>query len=184
MPTDPALQQRLLDHWVKGSTWEGFLTFARKNVKEFKGVFEHATVPDDRVGWVNRLRRDVRILVIGADWCGDVVANIPAIVRLCELNPKLQFRILDRDTHEDLMEHFLTNGGKAIPVVIIGPPDFSEIRIWGPRPAPCQAIMTENKGKMPKEEIYPKIREWYQNDRHRTLYAEITDLIRDVTGSE
>lgn len=184
MPTPPELQSLLTGHWVQGSTWNGFLTFARKNVREFNAVFEHATVPDDLVGWVNRLRRDIRILVIGADWCGDVVANVPAIVRLCELNPNLQLRMLDRDTHEDLMQHFLTDGGKAIPVVVIGPPDFSEIRTWGPRPAPCQAIMTENKGKIPKEEIYPKIREWYQNDRHRTLYAEVTGLIRELTGSD
>jgi hypothetical protein len=184
MASESSLQQLLSDKWIRGSDWDGFLRYARKNVKEFRGVYSHAELPDDLVGWVNRLRRDIRLLVLGADWCGDVVANIPAVARLCELNVRLQMRILDRDRHEDLMEHFLTNGGKAIPMIIVAPADFSLHRRWGPRPEPCQAVMNENKGKVPKEEIYPMIRDWYQNDRHRTLYRELTDLIKEVSGSD
>lgn len=184
MTTDSSLQQLLQDHWVRGFTWDGFTRYARKNLKELEAVFEHAAVPDDLVGWVNRLRREIRLLVLGADWCGDVVANIPAVARLCELNPNIQMRIVDRDRHDDLMQRFLTNGGKAIPIVIVAPADFGDHRRWGPRPAPCQAIMTENKGKLPMEEIYPKIREWYRNDRHRTLYKELTDLIKEISGSD
>ncbi len=184
MTTESSLQRMLSDNWVRASDWDGFTRYAKKNLKEFRGVYNHAELPDNLVGWVNRLRREIRLLVIGADWCGDVVANIPAVARLSELTPRLQMRILDRDRHEDLMQHFLTNGGMAIPIVIISTADFREHRSWGPRPAPCQAIMDEKKGKIPKEEIYPLIRDWYHEDHHRTLYKEITDLIKEVSGSD
>lgn len=184
MSTDAPLQQLLLDHWVKGSTWDGFLRYAQKNVQGFHKVYEDSALPDDLVGWAGRLKTEIRLLVIGADWCGDVVANIPALARLSEINPAIQLRIVDRDRHEELMNRFLTNGGKAIPIVIIGRADFSEIRHWGPRPAACQAIMNENKGKVPKEQIFPLIRDWYAQDRHRSLYREIADAIKAVSGSD
>jgi hypothetical protein len=75
------------------------------------------------------------------------------------------------------MRHFLTNGGKAIPKVVIGNADFSKFGVWGPRPEACQAIMTENKDKMPKEAIYPMIRAWYENDKNQTLIREIISQI-------
>lgn len=184
MTTDASIQELLRKHWVAGSTWESFVFFARKNVERFKEVYNAAAVPDDLVGQITRLRPDIRILVIGADWCGDVVANVPAMARLSELNPRIQLRIVDRDRHEELMEHFLTNGSKSIPVAIIAPADFGEVRRWGPRPAACQAIMNENKGKLPKEEIYPLIRDWYANDKHRSLFTEITDAIGEVSGQD
>jgi hypothetical protein len=184
MATDPHLQRLLGDKWVQARTWDGFVRYARKNVDAFTKVYDAARIPDDLVGWTGRLKTEIRLLTIGADWCGDVVANIPAVARLAEQNPNMQLRIIDRDRHADLMEHFLTNGSKSIPVVIVARADFGDLRRWGPRPAPCQAIMTESRDKLPKEEIYPLIRDWYANDAHRTLLHEITALIQEVSGAD
>jgi hypothetical protein len=179
-----SLQALLGEKWVQARTWDGFVRYATKNVTGLKKVYEDARIPDDLVGWAGRLRMEIRLLTIGADWCGDVVANIPAVARLAELNPNLQLRIIDRDRHPDLMERFLTNGSKSIPVVIVARADFSDHRRWGPRPAPCQAIMKDNRDKLPKEEIVPMIREWYASDAHRTLLAEIAALIKEISGTD
>ena len=131
---------------------------------------------------IEAIGEEVRLLVIAADWCGDVVANLPALARLAELNSKIELRIVDRDRHLDLMDRFLTNGGRAIPAVIAYDPGLNRHAKWGPRPEPCQAVMLENKGKLPKERIIPMIRAWYLEDRNETLIAEILDLMDSVTG--
>ena len=133
---------------------------------------------------IKALDKDVRVLVIGTDWCGDVVANLPSLAKMADLNEKrLQLRVIDRDRHDGLMQHFLTNGGKAIPKVIIAAANMENHVSWGPRPADCQKIMVENKGKIPKEEIVPMIRDWYANDKFQTVQKEVWAAIKDVVGS-
>lgn len=174
------LQSLLQDEWIKGLTFKGFVNYSQKNVEEFKKGYEAVEIPDSVAQQIKGIKSEVRLLMLGADWCGDVVANLPAIARLADLSPNIELRILDRDRHEELMNHFLTNGGKAIPVLIVTNGDMSEHRRWGPRPAECQRIMDENKDKKPKEEIYPMIRDWYMNDKYQTCLREVLEAIRDV----
>ncbi len=173
----------LSDKWIQGLTFEAFVAFSRKNVERMRENYERTVVPDALAAEVEALDRDARLLVIGADWCGDVVANVPSIARLADLNEKrLQLRILDRDRHDDLMRRFLTDGTRSIPIVIIGPPNFARHGHWGPRPAECQRIMTENKEKLPKEQIVPLIRDWYGKDAFQSVLQEVWAVIKAQTG--
>lgn len=149
------------------------MRFSHKNVARMREIHDKMTVDPQVAEEVKGFAMEARVLVLAGDWCGDCVTNLPPIARLAELNPKLQFRILDRDRHDDLMEHFLTNGARAIPKVIAATADFARIRLWGARPAACQAIMDANKGKLPKEEIIPMIREWYEKDQGQTTMKEV-----------
>lgn len=177
MPATAPLQDLLQRDWNRALRWEPFLDYSLKNVDAMRAG--HAAVRiDPALAEAAKARgAETRILVLGADWCGDVVANLPILARLAELNPKLQLRVLDRDRHLELMGRFQTAGGNAIPIAIVAPPDFSRFSRWGPRPGPCQAIMAERKGKMPKEEIIPLIREWYARDGGQTLLREIWAII-------
>lgn len=173
MPDPDSLQSLLHLKWNMGLTWPAFLDFSRKNVEAMRANAAKTEIDPALAERVKSFAHEARLLVLGADWCGDVVANIPSVARLAALNPKLQLRVLDRDRHMDLMKHFQTNGGNAIPIAIVSSGDFSRRVRWGPRPGPCQAIMDENKGKLPKEEIYPMIHKWYEEDKNRALLEEI-----------
>lgn len=178
MPETASLANLLSDEWNQGMSFDAFLDYSKKNVDKMKENYEKTEISPALSADVNGFAKEARILVIGADWCGDVVANVPSVAKLVELNRRLQLRIVDRDRHDALMLHFLTNGSKSIPVIIVCPPHMRTFASWGPRPAMCQAIMTNNKGKMPKEEIYPMLRDWYKNDRFQTVMAEIWEMIK------
>jgi len=177
------LQPLLHSEWNHAFAWEPFVRYSVKNVDKMRENFEKTEVSEAVAGEIKGLTSEVRVLVIGADWCGDAVANVPSIARLATLSDKVQLRVLDRDRHDELMGHFLTNGGKAVPKAIIAAADFSKFVVWGPRPAACQQIMTDNKDKMPKEEIYPMIRAWYEQDKNQTLLGEIVGGIREITSA-
>lgn len=180
MGNSGSLQKLLISEWVDGMTWPAFVRYAQKHVEEFQKGYEHVRIPDNLAQEVRDLKSEVRMLMIGADWCGDVVANLPAIAALADLNPLIELRIVDRDRHEELMNHFLTNGGKAIPVLIVANGSMSKHERWGPRPAECQKIMTENKDKKPKEEIYPMVRDWYMKDAYQTCLKEVWDVLKKI----
>src|SRR5690606_13837367 len=69
---------------------------------------------------VRLLRREFKFVVLTEAWCGDAAQAIPvlgAMEELAEGNIELQFLL--RDENPELMDQFLTNGGRSIPKLII-----------------------------------------------------------------
>ena len=71
------------------------------------------------------------------------------------------------------MDRYLTNGARAIPIVIALDAEFRELGHWGPRPTELQAWVMANKGSIPKSELYPQIRRWYARDRGQSTLREV-----------
>src|SRR5674476_62305 len=60
-----------------------------------------------------RNRDDLRCLILSAEWCGDVVRNVPVIFRALE-NSGIPTEVLIMEQHLETMDQFLTGGGRAI----------------------------------------------------------------------
>ena len=58
-------------------------------------------------------------LVLAEGWCGDAAQILPVIHKMAETTNKVELKIALRDDNDALMQHFLTNGGKAIPKLIV-----------------------------------------------------------------
>ena len=123
------------------------------------------------------------ILVITEPWCGDSLAILPVIANLftqagCEI------RIIQRDEHPDLIDQYLTNGGRAIPIVIVLDDAFNERFHWGPRPEQAQSIVIEHKaaiaaGETDKAEAHKKIRGFYARDHGKAVVAEFAAMFSE-----
>ena len=59
------------------------------------------------------------LLIITESWCGDAAHVIPALNKMAELNPNIDVKLVLRDENLELMDMFLTKGGRAIPKVIM-----------------------------------------------------------------
>jgi len=114
-----------------------------------------------------------RLLVIAEDWCGDASSTIPIVARFADTVPGMKLRLLRRDQHPELMDRYLTNGARSIPIVIALDDSFRELGHWGPRPAVLQAWVLENRPRVPKAELYPQVRKWYARDRGETTLREV-----------
>ena len=127
---------------------------------------------------VQRLRSagPFRVLVVTEPWCGDSLANLPVIVALCR-HAGIELRIVRRDEHLELIDRYLTQGGRSIPIAIALNEGFEELFHWGPRPGPAQAIFAEHReelaaGTIDKIEVHRKIRAFYGRDKGRTAIRE------------
>lgn len=162
--------------------WEAALPFARyvetaaRHRDLWEGVYRLARPP----AWALEAVPDdagVRLLVLAEDWCGDASNTVPIVARLADASPGLELRVLRRDDHPAVMDRYLTNGSRSIPIVVALDRHFRELGHWGPRPAELQAFVMANRGSVPKAELYPEVRRWYARDRGETTLREVLRLL-------
>ena len=99
-----------------------------------------------------------KLLVIAEDWCGDASNTVPVVAKLADAVPGLELRVILRDANPEVMDRYLTNGSRSIPVVIALDENYQELGHWGPRPTELQAWVMANRATMPKTELYPQVR--------------------------
>lgn len=140
----------------------------------WEGLYRLARVPDWAVGASDHAR--VRLLALAEDWCGDASNTLPVLARLAEQAPGIELRLIRRDEHPEVMDRYLTDGSRSIPIVIALDDEFREIGHWGPRPSELQRwVMGELGRGRPKSELYPEIRRWYARDRGETTLREVLE---------
>jgi hypothetical protein len=101
---------------------------------------------------------------------------------MAELNKKIELCILLRDENLEIMDQYLTDGGRAIPkLVCLDAQNLGEIGTWGPRPEPAQQMVREYKEKedRPYSELAKDLHKWYAEDQTNTLQQEMLQKIED-----
>lgn len=138
----------------------------------WRGVFERVTIPAwAREGFSAGPAR--RLLVLAADWCGDAANTVPVLAGLAESTPGMALAVLERDRFPEVMDRYLTNGSRSIPIAIALDQEFRELGHWGPRPAVLQAWMLANKATIPTPRRYAYARRWYAIDKGESTLREL-----------
>ena len=122
-----------------------------------------------------------RGLVITEPWCGDSLAIFPVLAKLFAA-AGLELRVVLRDEHPDLIDRYLTRGGRAIPILIALGEANEPLFRWGPRPAPAQALVEGYReaiaaGQIEKIQVHKKVRAFYAQDGGETILREILDAV-------
>lgn len=119
-----------------------------------------------------------KFLIISEGWCGDAGQTVPAVSLF--FKGKNEVRILYRDENPELMDSFLTNGTRSIPIVIILDENDEVVTHWGPRPAYGTELLKkhkENPEEYPKDKFYNDIQLYYAKNRGFDVINEILNLI-------
>ena len=85
-----------------------------------------------------------------------------------------------RDENEDLMNHFLTNGGKAIPKLIMIDRTTNEVLdSYGPRPSEATKLVTEYKNEhgLLTQEFKEDLQHWYNADKGQNVIQDLMSLL-------
>lgn len=161
--------------WDEALTFEEFVAACKaEHCGLWQAVYNLARVPDwALVAVTPNIRR--KLLVIAEDWCGDASNTVPIIARLVTQVPGLELRVIMRDRYPEVMDQYLTNGSRSIPIVIVLDGSYEEVGHWGPRPTELQAWVMANRTTIPKAELYPQVRRWYARDRGETTIREVLE---------
>ena len=122
-------------------------------------------------------------LVISEGWCGDAAQLLPIIHKMAaESKDKIELKIVLRDENPDLMNLFLTNGGKAIPkLIIIDKEKLEVLADWGPRPKGASELVNNYKKEFGAfdETIKTNLQLWYLHDKGISTQNEIMEIMEN-----
>lgn len=138
----------------QGITPRQFMEGMQQNKAEFTAGYEaFKWMHEEDQAFFKSLnyRDDLRVLILAADWCGDVVRNVPVVFRALE-ESGLETEVLILEEHQDTMDHFLTMGGRSVPIIILTDTGGHVLGSWGPRPQHVQELMIQFKQANPDRE--------------------------------
>jgi hypothetical protein len=158
--------------WDQALPFDAYVAASTQHRGLWEGLYRTARMPEWALGALPAGARR-HLLVLAEDWCGDASNTVPVLARLADAVPGLELRVLRRDEHPAVMDRYLTNGSRSIPVVIALDEEFAELGHWGPRPTELQCWVMANRQIMPKTELYPQVRRWYARDHGESTLREV-----------
>jgi len=159
---------------------ETMVNYGRLNQKRMKKWEKIGKISPELFERLQDIGRPVTWLVLTEGWCGDAAQNLPFIKKMAETNSKIDLRFILRDENLEVMDEFLTGGGRSIPKLIVLDTETLEVLgSWGPRPEPMQTLVMENM--VSKAKNYGELNEvmhlWYARDKGMTLQNEILAIL-------
>ena len=133
------------ERYSEGFDYLAYMNEIKVNKARFEGFYESSVISEDDARALRELAsRDngpKKMLVLGEDWCGDVVRGLGVLARICEAGG-LDMRIFPRDSHHDIMNEYLKEGQwMSIPVAVFYTGDHDYICHWIERPAIAEREM-------------------------------------------
>ena len=115
-------------------------------------------------------------LVLSEAWRAHGAQIVPVLAKIAQSNPLIDLKIVLRDENPELMNQYLTNGGKAIPILIIADAQSLEVlHVWGPRPKVATQMVEAYKkehGKLTPE-FKEDLQKWYNQDKGQSILSDL-----------
>jgi hypothetical protein len=170
-------------HWDHALTWNAWLESVEDKRDLWLANAKRAAVQPAEQARLEALPGPRRVLILTEDWCGDAIRSVPVMARACEDTEGLEARYLPLDAYPDAIEGLRTHGGQAIPMAVVADAGGRRLGVWGPRPAPLQALLRAQQRELgpPTAETkgtwYQPIMAWYGADRGVTTLQELLMLL-------
>ena len=130
---------------------------------------------------LQNIRCELIWLVLTEGWCGDGAQIMPVLDKITSESSHLEMKVLLRDENLELMDQFLTNGGRSIPkVIIIDKPNLEARASWGPRPKPAQDLFhyyKDHQGALTYQDFQTELQKWYLTDKAQTIQQELLEFL-------
>ncbi|MBT2556499.1 thioredoxin family protein [Hymenobacter sp. ISL-91] len=167
-----------------GETQSPELTaYAKLNIQRMQRLDKKAELLPELQQALEALERNYAWLIITEGWCGDAAQIVPVLEKMAQTsNGRISTYYLLRDENLDLMDQYLTNGGRAIPKLLVLHPDTrTEVTNWGPRPAEAQDLVLELKAAgVDHDQMAEKVHGWYAHNKTQAIQHELLTLVRGL----
>ncbi len=154
-----------------------YLDYTKLNHKRSHRWMKHGEILPQMKEAISRIKEDQHWILITEPWCGDAAHSVPFIQMIAALSNKIKLEIQLRDSGSEI-DNYKTNGGKAIPMLIIRDKVGKDLAVWGPRPAACQKIFLQMKADNVDFETQKiTLQNWYNKDNGKSIQLELIGLV-------
>ncbi|WP_111708986.1 thioredoxin family protein [Lutibacter citreus] len=159
---------------------DDMLNYSTLNDKRMDRLDKKLKLNEETEKFINNLDKNVTLLTIAEGWCGDAAQILPMINHISKNSTKIDLKIVLRDENDDLINKFLTNGGKAIPKLIVLDENKNVIDSWGPRPSIATKMVNDFKEKNGglNAEFKKDLQIWYNKDKGNNTQNDILELLK------
>ncbi len=154
--------------------------YTELNIQRMKRLDKTTVLLDEWKIVFDTITEPLQWTVLAEAWCGDAAQIVPVMNKIVEAsNGKISMDILLRDENMELMDQYLTNGGRGIPKLICYNANHEALWNWGPRPKAAQDLINRLKadGKQ-MEDIKTELHLWYTKDKTEQTQKELLALFR------
>lgn len=125
--------------FATGFTYGDYLAQVKVNKEQFEKYYATGELSPDDLKFFRQAAQIPngvgKVLVLGEDWCPDVLRGMPVMARLAEATG-IEMRVFPRDQNLDIMNEFLNQGKfMSIPVAVFYTKDLQYLCHWIERPA-------------------------------------------------
>lgn len=135
---------------------------------------------DEAVAKIKAFDQKITWLVLSESWCGDASPALPVMNKITEINPNISLSIILRDENLEIMDQFLTNGGRSIPKLIaVEEGNGAVVATWGPRSAKATKMVVDYKtehGKLTPE-FKQDLQVFYNKDKGQSILEDLLKLL-------
>ncbi len=148
------------------------------NIKRMNRVLKTHPVEETLASKLKSISSKQHWMLITEGWCGDSAQTAPEFHKMSLLNNNIELRVVERDSFPEVMDLYLTNGKKSIPILVVFDEEWNQLFKWGARPAVLQTRIDElMAANTPKEVWMEEIHLWYAKNRGQELFKELNSLI-------
>jgi hypothetical protein len=161
--------------------------YTQENVERMQNLDVSTVLTAETLDKLATINAPQTWLTISEGWCGDASQIVPVIEQMAAANPNITHRLIFRDEHLDIMDAFLTDGGRSIPKTVILDNNWKVLNTWGPRPTGLQivvddlrqkmSLMTKEEQKAYFEDVKKVVHDWYNNDKTTQIQREFSAIL-------
>jgi hypothetical protein len=159
--------------------------YTRSNLERMQKVLDTIVLHQKLYNLLSDLQEKWIWLVISEPWCGDASWGTPALCMIASASENIDFRILLRDTHPEVIKAYQTAGTDSIPKLIcLRKNDLKELGTWGPRPKALHEMVLKFKDDpaFDYRESVRRLHAWFEEDMTRSTQEEMIDCVKEWKG--
>ncbi len=179
--------------WLERAlSFQEYVDKAEMNVPTIKANYEDTQISEEDhkhfASLSSRLEKGaIKVLALSEPWCGDCVENLPIVAKLASLYPCFDLLVFSRDDNLDIMDRYLTDGKRVIPVFVFFDEKGQEIGRFIERPQGARDFLareTEQHKGLSEEErqkamygVRTRLRKLYKTQFRDETIREIRRIL-------
>ncbi len=139
--------------WLERAlSFQEYVDKADMNVPTIKANYEDTQISEEDHKYFASLsskleKGAIKVLALSEPWCGDCVENLPIVAKLASLYPCFDLLVFSRDDNLDIMDRYLTDGKRVIPVFVFFDEEGQEIGRFIERPQGARDFLAREMEK-------------------------------------
>tara|TARA_B110000046_G_scaffold172209_1_gene193745 strand:+ start:139 stop:741 length:603 start_codon:yes stop_codon:yes gene_type:complete len=161
---------------------EDLTNYSLLNDRRMKRLDKTIKISEETAEEIKKVNKPQTWLLITEGWCGDAAQNLPIINKMADLNDYIDLKLVLRDENLELMDLFLTNGGRAIPKLIVLDKESNVTNTWGPRPTIAANMVKLYKAEHGSLDAIFKqdLQVWYNKNKGKSAEEDLVNLIKNT----